>query len=302
MTGTVNTGSVAKALQPGVNKWWGMGYGEHPLELTQIFDTENSTKAYEEDVQLVGTGLMPVVAQGAALTYDTLRQGYVQRYTHIKYGMGVIFTEEMLADKQYELGFKQARYLGFSARQTQETIGANILNRAFNSSYAFSDGKELCATDHPNISGGMFRNELATAADLSHLALEQALIDIDDFTNDRGLKIAVNGVRLILPTALRFEGARILKSTGESGTANNDINAIKSESNLSMAVNHYLTDADAWFIKTNCMDGMKRIVRKAVTAPVSDNDFDTGNAKFKSTFRESYGCTDPRGIFGSPGA
>ena len=302
MTGTVNTGSVAKALQVGVNKWWGMGYGEHALELTQIFDTENSTKAYEEDVQLVGTGMMPIVSQGANITYDTLRQGYVQRYTHVKYGMGVIFTEEMLDDKQYDLGFKQARYLGFSARQTQETLAANVLNRAFNSSYTFADGVELCSAVHPKISGGTFRNELATASDLSHAALEQALIDIDDLEDDRGLKINVTGVRLILPTALRFEGARILKSTGESGTANNDLNAIKSESNLSMAVNHYLTDNDAWFIKTNCMDGMKRIVRKAVGAPVSDNDFDSGNAKFKCSFRESYGCTDPRGIFGSPGA
>ena len=299
---TVNTGNIAKALQVGVNTFWGMGYGEHPLELTQIFDEETSTKAYEEDVQLVGTGLVPVKGEGAAVSYDNIRQGYVQRYTHLTYALGIIFTYEMLADKQYDLGFKQAKYLGFSARQTQETVAANVLNRAFNSSYTFADGKELCATDHPNVSGGTFRNELATAADLSHASLEQALIDIDNFTNDRGLKIAVQGKKLILPTALRFEAARILKSVQESGTDFNDINAIRSEAMLDMTVNHYLTDSDAWFIKTNSPDGLKRIVREKVGAPVSENDFDTYNAKFKCMFREAYGSTDPRGIFGSPGA
>lgn len=300
--GAVNTGNIAKALQVGVNKFWGMGYKDHPLELTQLFDEETSVKAYEEDVQLVGTGLMPVKTQGGAVSYDTIRQGYTQRYTHLTYAMGIIFTYEMLQDKQYDLGFKQAKYLGRSARITQETVAANVYNRAFNSSYTFADGKELCATDHPLISGGTFRNELATAADLSHASLEQALIDIDNFTDDRGLKISVSGKTLILPTALRFEGARILKSTGESGTANNDINAIRSESNLNMAVNHYLTDSDAWFIKTDCMDGMKRFVREKVAAPMSEGDFDTFNSKFKCFFRESYGNTDPRGVFGSPGA
>lgn len=299
---TVNTGSIAKALQVGVNKFWGMAYNQHPLQLKDIFDEENSTKAYEEDVQLVGTGLFPSKAQGAAVSYDTIRQGYVQRYTHVTYALGIIFTYEMLQDKQYDLGFKQAKYLGRSARVTQETIAANILNRAFNSSYTYADALELCSTVNPNISGGTYRNELATAADLSHASLEQAMIDIDDFKDDRGLAVAVKAKTLIVPTALRFEAARILKSTQESGTANNDINAIRSETNLGVSVNNYLTDADAWFIKTDAMDGMKRIVREAVGAPVSENDFDTYSAKFKSMFRESYGCTDKRGIFGSPGA
>lgn len=298
----VNTGAIAKALQPGVNKWWGMGYGEHPLELDDIFDAEQSSKSYEEDVQMVGTGLFPTKAEGASVTFDSVRQGYTQRYSHVTYAMGIIFTYEMLADGQYELGLKRSRYLGFSARQTQETVAANVLNRAFNSSYTFADGKELCATDHPNISGGTWRNELATAADLSHASLEQALIDIDDFEDDRGLKIAVTARRLIIPKELRFEAARILRSTQESGTANNDINALNVETDLSSSVNHYLTDSDAWFIKTSAMDGMKRFVREAVGAPVRENDFDTRNLKFACFFRESYGVTDPRGLFGSPGA
>jgi hypothetical protein len=298
----VNTGNIAKALQVGVNKFWGMGYGELKLELSDTFDEETSTKPYEEDVQLVGTGLMPVKAQGAGISYDSIRQGYIQRYTHLTYALGIIFTKEMLDDKQYDLGFKQAKYLGFSARQTQETIAANILNRAFNSSYVYADGVELCSLLHPKVSGGNLANKLTTAADLSAAALEQALIDIDNFTNDRGLRIAVKGTKLIVPTALRFDAARLLKSTLESGSANNDINAVRSEGSLDFAVNHYLTDSDAWFIKTDCMDGMKRIVRERISAPVSENDFDTSNVKFKCMFRESYGNTDPRGIYGSPGA
>ncbi len=298
---TVNTASITKALQVGVNKFWGMGYGEHPLELTEIFDEETSTKAYEEDVQLVGTGLMPELAEGAAIQYDHVRQGYVQRYTHLTYAMGIVFTRNMLMDKQYDLGFKQAKYLGFSARQTQETIAANVLNRAFNSSYTYADGKELCATDHPNISGGTFRNELTSASDFNEAAVEQALIDIDNFTNDRGLKIAVKGVKIIAPTDLRFEVARVLKSALQNDSELNAINALKTVG-LQSCFNHYLTDPDAWFIKTNAMDGLKRIVREKVGAPVSENDFDTYNAKFKTIFRESYGSTDPRGIFGSPGA
>lgn len=296
----VNTGNIAKALQVGVNKFWGMGYGEHPLELSDIFDRENSTKAYEEDVQLVGTGLFPVVAQGAAISYDSIRQGFVQRYTHLKYALGIIFTYEMLSDKQYDLGFKQARYLGYSARQTQETVAANILNRAFNSSYTYADGLELCSTAHVKISGGTFANELSTAADLSPAALEQALIDIGKFTDDRGLKIQVKPKRLIVPVDLQFEAERILNSTLESGNANNDVNVLRGK--MALSVNHYLTDTDAWFIKTDVMDGLKRIVREEAKAPVSENDFDTYNAKFKTMFREAYGCTDVRGIFGSPGA
>lgn len=301
--GIVNTGSIAKALQVGVNTFWGMGYDEKsPLQFKMIFDDETSSKAYEEDVQLVGTGLMPVKAEAASVTYDSIRQGFTKRYTHLTYAMGIIFTYEMISDNQYDLGFKQARYLGFSQRQTQETVAANVLNRGFNSSYTGADGKELFATDHPNTSGGTFRNELATAADFSQSALEQACIDIDGFTDDRGLKIAVKPVRLIVPKELRFEAARVLKSELESGTANNDLNVIRTEVGIPFEVNNYLDDADAWFIKTNVMDGMKRIVREAPSAPVRENDFDTRNVKFALFHRESYGWTDPRGGFASPGA
>lgn len=301
--GVVNTGSLAKALQPGVNKFWGMGYDEKkPLQLTQIFDMEKSSKSYEEDVQLVGTGLVPTKAEGAAITFDSIRQGFVTRYSHLTYAMGIIFTYEMLTDEQYNLGLKNAKYLGFSQRQTRETVAANILNRAFSSSYVYGDGKELCATDNPNISGGTWANELATAADLSEAALEQALIDIDSFTDDRGLKIAVKAKRLIVPAALRFEAARLLKTDQRVGTADNDINAVRSEIGLDFTVNNYLTDADAWFIKTDCMDGMKNFMREAPGAPTRENDFDTRNLKFAIFHRESFGVTDKRSVYGSPGA
>jgi hypothetical protein len=301
MSGVINTGSIAKALQVGVNKFWGMGYDEKtPLQLLQIYDTESSEKAYEEDVQLVGTGLFPQIAEGAPVAYDSIRQGFIKRYNHLEWAMGVIFTHNMLADNQYDLGFKRAKYLGFSQRQTQEVVAANILNRGFNASYTGADGKELFATDHVNISGGTFRNELATAADFSHAALEQALIDIDGFKDDRGLQIAAKAKTLILPKELRFEASRVLESTLESGTANNDINAVKGI--VPYTVNNYLDDPDAWFIKTNVMDGLKRFVREAAGAPQQENDFDTRNLKFASFYRESYGWTDPRGAYGSPGA
>lgn len=301
--GVVNTGSLAKALQPGVNKFWGMGYDEKkPLQLTQIFDREDSSKSYEEDVQLVGTGLVPTKAEGASITFDSIRQGFVTRYSHLTYAMGIIFTYEMLSDEQYGLGLKNARYLGFSQRQTRETVAANILNRAFNSGYTFGDGKELIATDHPNVSGGAWSNELATPADLSSAALEQAMIDIDGFTDDRGLKIAVKATRLIVPAALRFEAARLLKTEKKPGSADNDINAVRSETGLDFVVNNYLTDNDAWFIKTDVMDGLKNFMREAPSQPVRENDFDTRNLKFAIFHRESFGATDVRGIYGSAGS
>jgi hypothetical protein len=298
--GAINTGSIAKALQPGVNKFWGLGYGEEPLQLTSIFETSKSKKAYEEDVQLIGTGLFAQKTEGGATSYDSMRQGYVQRYSHLIYSLGVIFTEEMLEDKQYKLGLEKVKQLGFSARQTQEIVAANILNRAFNSSYTWADGVELCSTAHVNVSGGTFKNELTTAADLSHASIEQALIDIRDFKDDRGLNIPVRGKKLIIPVELEWDAKRILNSVQESGTANNDTNVLKGA--LDLVVNDYLTDPNAWFIKTNCMNGLKRFQRIALAAPKRENDFDTGNLKFKARYRESYGVTDVRTIFGSPGA
>jgi len=305
--GVITTSNFAKDLVPGVKKWFGEKYKEYPIEYLDIFEKMNSGRAFEEEAGVTGFGLAAVKTEGAGIAYDEQSQGFVSRYTHITYGLGFIITREMYEDGiAVTVALRRANALAFSIRQTKEIIGANILNRAFNSSYTMgtnSDGKELCATDHPNMNGGTWRNELATAADLSEAALEQACIDIAGFTTDRGLKIAIMPQALIIPSTLEFDAFRILESIGQSGSANNDINAIRASNKFpgGVKVNHYLTDADAWFIKTNCPDGLKYMERRP-DAFGTENDFDTENAKFKATFRGSFGWSDPRGIFGSPGA
>lgn len=298
--GVVTTGSIAKAIWPGVNKFYGLGYNEHPTEYDKIFEVVSSNKLYEEDVQLVGTGLAPVKSEANPIAYDTIKQGYTTRYTNVVYALGFQITREMIEDDQYSLGFKKAQYLGRSIRLTQDIIAANVLNRGFNSSYTGGDGKELFATDHPNISGGTFSNELTTAADLSEASLEQACIDIEGFTDDRGLQMAAMGKKLIIPRQLKFEAHRILKSLQQNDTANNAVNVLNSMG-MEIVLNHYLTDADAWFVKTDVQDGLKYFNRRAPEF-ADDSDFDTENAKFKGSVRFSVGWTDPRGCFGSPGA
>jgi hypothetical protein len=299
MAGTITTGNHPKALWPGMHAFFGAQYSEHPTEYTQIFDIDKSSKAYEEDTKLTGFGLAPVKSEGGAVSYDTETQGYTKRYNHTVYGLGYIVTQEELEDNLYEqVSRRRIKRLAFSMRQTKEIVAANVLNRAFNSSYTGGDGKELCATDHPSLAGN-FQNELTTAADLSEAALEDMVILIGQAKNERGLNIALRATKLIIPVNLQFEAKRILKSEMQSGTANNDINALKGMFDYS--VNHYLTDTDAWFLKTNCPNGMQMFERRAL-AFEQDSDFDTANAKAKATMRFSVGWTDPLGVFGSPGA
>ncbi len=305
--GVITTINFAKDLVPGVKTWFGVKYKEYPIEYLDIFEKILSTRAFEDEAGVTGMGLAAVKTEGSGIAYDDTEQGFVSRYTHVTYGLGFIITREMYEDGiAVTVSLRRANALAFSIRQTKEIIGANVLNRAFNSDYTMgvtSDGKELCATDHPNKSGGTWSNELSTPADLSEAALEQACIDISNFTTDRGLKIAIMPQKLIIPSELEFDAMRILESVGQSGTANNDINVIKASKKFpgGVKVNHYLTNADAWFISTNCPDGMKYMERRA-DAFGTENDFDTENAKFKATFRCSFGWSDPRGIFGSPGA
>lgn len=302
----INTGSFAKALLPGINKWFGESYKERPLQFPSLFDKETSTMAFEEEVGVSGFGLAALKPEGNPIGYDTAKQGFINRYTHKTYALGFIVTEEAMEDNQYNisvLGKRDARALGFSMRQTQETLGANIYNRAFTAGYTFGDGTILCNSAHPLAAGGTFSNVPAVAADLSEAALEQACIDISGFVNDRGLVIAVMPKTLIIPKELVFEAERILKSTLQNDTANNAINALRSTGMFSggVKVNHYLTDPDAWFIRTDCPDGMKYFERSALKYG-ADNDFDTSNLKYKASFRMSFGNTDPRGIYGSAGA
>ncbi len=300
----ISTGSVAKALWPGVNAFFGLAYNEHPLECREIFNVEKSDKNFEEDVNVYGLGLATVKDEGANIAYDTMAQGFLKRYVHVTYGLGFIITREAIEDNLYmKLAEQRAKALAFAMRQTKENVAANVLNRAFTSTFTGADGKELCATDHLLAKGGTFKNELTTAADLSEASLEQAMIDIMDMVNDAGLKIQIMPEKLILPTALCFEAERILKSNLQNDTANNAINALRSKGVLpqGMTINHYLTDQDAFFIKTNCPDGMKNFQRRDVQID-NDTDFDSENMKYKATERYIFSWTDPRGIFGSPGA
>lgn len=299
----INTGSFAKALWPGVNAWYGKAYNEYPVEYTALFDKFTSNRAWEEDVGISSFGLAVQKTEGAPVSYDSERQGFITRYQHVVFALGFVITREMMEDDQYDIvGQRKAQGLAFSIRQTKEINGANVYNRAFSGSYTGGDGVAMIATNHPNIAGGTWSNRIAVNADLSEASLEQACIDIAGFTNDRGLLIAVRPETLIIPRQLMFEADRILKSNGRVGTDLNDLNALKTMGIVPKIVtNHYLTDEDAWFIRTNIKDGMKYFERRADEFAM-DNDFDTENAKFKATSRYSFGWTDPRGIYGSEGA
>ena len=299
----INLGSFAKALQPGVKKWWGDAYDAWPVEYTAIFDQHTTEKAFEEEMGFSGFGLFQVKPEGAPISYDSARQGFRAVYRPDTYALGFIITREMVADDQYGIiAPKRTKALAESARETQEVVHANILNRGFNSSYVGADGVELFSTVHPLVSGGTYANELAVSADLSEAALEQAAIDISAFTDDRGNKKKFMAKRLILPPALMFEAERILKSDGRVGTANNDMNAMKTLGIIPQySINHYLTDPDAWFIKTNATDGLKTYNREAISFG-DEVDFDTTNIKYMGYMRFVAGWTDPRGAYGSPGA
>jgi len=303
MSSTINTGSFSKALMPGVNAWYGDAYKEYPVEYTALFDTYSSRKAFEEDMGVSGLGLAQTFGEGQSINYDTMTQGFLTRYTHVKYGLGFMITREMVDDDQYDVvGRQRARALAYSMRQTKETVGANVYNRAFNSSYVGGDGVSMINTAHPNVMGGTQSNRPATDINVSEAALEQAFIDIQRFKNDRGLLIQVIPQSLIIPPELEFEVKRILQSDGRVGTANNDANILKGMGLFpkGVAVNHYLSSATAWFIRTNTPDGMKYFERMADTF-AEDNDFDSDVAKFKAQGRYSFGWTDWRSVYGTPG-
>lgn len=303
MAGVITTGNHPKALWPGIRAWWGRNYKEHEMEWKEIFETSDSDKAYEEDVELTGFGLANVKLQAEAIQFDAETQGTVKRYTHVVYGLGYIVTREELEDNKYEIVSKRrSKALAFSLRQTEEIVGANILNRAFNTSYTGADGKAMIVSDHTSLAGSQ-SNVLTTAADLSEASIEDMTIQVMQATNSRGLKIAIMPRKLIVCPNDAFNAERIVKTTKTLGTNNNDINAVRSMGVLpdGYAVNHYLTDTDAWFIKTDCPNGLMRFNRRAAEFK-QDNDFDTENAKAKTSIRFAVGWTDWRGIYGSPGA
>lgn len=299
----ITTGSFTKSLWPGVNAWYGKEYAEYPVEWDQLFEKYTSNKAFEEDVGMSSFGLAQVKPEGSAIEYDSERQGFITRYNHVVYALGFVVTREAFEDDLYDVvGQRKAQGLAFSMRQTKEVIGANVYNRAFNTSYTYGDGKAGIVSDHPNMAGGTWSNVISVAADISEAALEQASIDIQAFTNDRGLLIGVKPVSLVITPSQEAEVRRILGSDLRVATANNDLNYIKTAGIIpKVIVNHYLTDADAWFIRTNVKNGLKYFSRRE-DAFEADNDFDTENAKFKATARYTFGLTDPRAWYGSQGA
>jgi hypothetical protein len=306
----INSGSFAKALWPGINAWYGKAYDEYSVEWTKLFDQYKSSKQFEEDVGVSSFGLAVVKPEGSPIYYDSERQAFVTRYQHVTYALGFVITREIMEDDQYDVvGQRKAQGLAFSMRQTKEVIAANIYNRAFNTAFTYGDGATLIASaggggsaNRPLFAGGTWTNGVATASDLSEAALEQAVIDIAGYTNDRGLLIAVRPKTLIIPRQLMFEADRILNANGRTGTDLNDPNALKDRGLFrDVVVNHYLTDTDAWFIRTDAPHGMKYFERRGDSFDM-DNDFDTENAKYKASARYSFGMTDARGIYGSPGA
>jgi|TARA_R100001509_G_scaffold160199_1_gene127659 hypothetical protein len=294
---------LVKELEPGLNALFGLEYDRYENQHTEIFDTENSDRAFEEEVMLGGFANASVKEEGSGVSYDAAQETFTSRYTHETIALAFSLTEEAVEDNLYDkISTRYTKALARSMANTKQVKAAAVLNNAFNSSFAGGDGKELCATDHP-ILAGTFKNELSTAADLNETSLEQALIDIADMKDERGLKIALQGTKLIIPINLQFVAERLMKSQGRVGTADNDINAIANMGMLPQGyvVNNFLTDTDAFFIKTDAPNGLKHFVRAPIRTAM-EGDFDTGNVRYKARERYSFGFSDPRGIFGSPGA
>lgn len=300
----ITRSQLMKELEPGLNALFGLEYDRYDNEHAEIFDTESSDRAFEEEVMLSGFGQAPVKGEGAAVAYDTANEAFTARYTHETIALAFAITEEAVEDNLYDrLSARYTRALARSMANTKQVKAAAVLNNGFDSNYKGGDGVELFSTAHPTIGGGNVANELATPADLNETSLEQALIDIAAFVDERGLKIALRGMKLIVPSALQFTAERILVSDLRVGTADNDINAIKSMGLLPQGytVNHFLTDPDAWFIKTDAPNGMKHFVRSPIKTAM-EGDFETGNVRYKARERYSFGWSDFRAMFASPGA
>jgi hypothetical protein len=298
----ISRGQLVKELEPGLNALFGLEYNNYANEHAEIFDTENSDRAFEEEVMLSGFANAPIKAEGTSVSFDNAQETFTARYTHETLALAFAITEEAIEDNLYDrLASRYTKALARSMANTKQVKAANVLNNAFGTANG-GDGKALCADDHP-IVAGTDRNELSTAADLNETSLEQSLIDIAAMTDERGLKIAAQGVKMIIPSALQFTAERLMKSSGRTGTADNDINAVVSKGMIPQgyAVNHYLTDTDAFFIKTDVPNGLKHFVRAPMKTAM-EGDFTTGNVRYKARERYSFGFSDWRGIFGSPGA
>ena len=299
----ISRSQLAKELEPGLNALFGLEYDRYEQESSEIFEEESSDRAFEEEVMLGGFSTAPVKNEGSAITFDDAQETYTARYTHDTIALAFSITEEAIEDNLYDrLASRYTKALARSMAQTKQIKAAGVLNNAFNTAFAIGDGAALCSAAHPSLSGNQ-RNQLAVAADLNETSLEQMLIDVASLTDERGLKIAVRGMKLLIPKELQFIAERVLNSNLRSGTADNDTNAMKSMGMIpeGAVVNHFLTDSDAFFIKTDAPNGFKYFNRSALKTAM-EGDFDTGNMRFKARERYSFGVSDWRCVYGTPGA
>ena len=299
----ISRAQLLKELLPGLNALFGLEYEQYEGEHAEIYETENSDRSFEEEVKLSGFGAAPVKAEGSSLSYDNAQEHFTARYNHETVAMGFSITEEAMEDNLYDsLSARYTKALARAMAYTKQTKAASLLNTGF-STFQSGDGVSLFATNHPTVGGGTYSNKPAVNADLNETSLEQAVIDIAAFTDERGLLIAARPRKLIVPPALMFVATRLLQTELRTGTADNDTNALRSNGSIpeGYRVNHYLTDTDAFFITTDIPNGMKHFVRTPM-ATAMDGDFDTGNVRYKARERYSFGVSDPLGIYGSPGA
>ncbi len=299
----ISRSQLLKELLPGLNALFGLEYAKYGEEHKEIFETETSDRSFEEETKLSGFGSAPTKQEGAAIEYDNAQEAFTARYTHETIAMGFAITEEAVEDNLYDsLSARYTKALARAMAYTKQVKGADILNNAF-AGTTYGDGKVLCATDHPLVGGGENSNTPTVAADLNETSLEAAVIQIAGWTDERGLLIAAKPKKLIIPPNLQFVATRLLETEGRVGTADNDINAIKSNGVVPQGytVNNYLTDTDNWFLTTDVPNGLKHFVRSPMATSM-DGDFDTGNSRYKARERYSFGVSDPLGIFGSPGA
>jgi len=300
----ISRAQLLKELLPGLNALFGLEYKKYGEEHKEIFDTESSERSFEEETKLSGFSAAPVKNEGAAIAYDNAQEAWTARYIHETIAMGFSITEEAIEDNLYDsLSSRYTKALARGMAYTKQVKAANILNNAFAAGVTYGDGQVLCSTAHPLVSGGVNSNRPAVAADLNETSLEDAVIQIAGWTDERGLLIAAKPKKLVIPPALQFVATRLLETELRVGTADNDINALKNNGSIAegYCINHYLTDTNAWFLTTDVPNGLKHFVRTPMQTSM-DADFDTGNSRYKARERYSFGVSDPLGIFGSPGA
>ncbi len=298
----ISRAQLLKELLPGLNALFGLEYAKYGEEHKEIFESESSDRSFEEETKLSGFSAAPVKDEGSAIEYDNAQEAWTARYTHETVAMGFSVTEEAVEDNLYDsLSARYTKALARAMAYTKQVKGAAILNDAFSTTYG--DGVALCSTAHPLVSGGTNSNTPSVAADLNETSLEAAVIQIAAWTDERGLLIAARPRKLIIPSALQFVATRLLETEGRVNTADNDLNALKNNGAIpeGYAINHYLTDTDAWFLMTDVPNGLKHFTRTPMQTSM-DADFDTGNSRYKARERYSFGVSDPLGVFGSPGA